>query len=102
MENSKLPFITDNLLQLNAVLRNSSQEFSDKGIAGRGGGVSGCLWPPLWKPCCKPFFLTNNQQYSVVKTNEYHLFTTEWPHLEKSWLCPCEGKVFGLFHNTLL
>ena len=67
MENSKLPFITDNLLQLNAVLRNSSQEFSDKGIAGRGGGVPGCLWPPLWKTCCKPFFLTNNQQYSGGK-----------------------------------
>lgn len=47
MENSKLPFITDNLLQLNAVLRNSSQEFSDKGIAGRGGG---CPWVPVTSP----------------------------------------------------
>ena len=46
MENSKLPFITDNLLKLNAVLRNSSQEFSDKGIAGRGG----CPWVPVTSP----------------------------------------------------
>lgn len=48
MENSKLPFITDNFLQLNAVLRNSSQEFSDKGIAGREG--RGCPWVPVTSP----------------------------------------------------
>ena len=102
MENSKLPFITDNFLQLNAVLRNSSQEFSDKGMAGRGGGVSlGACDLPFGSLVVSLSFWQTTSNIQVVKTNEYHLFNTEWPHLEKSWLCPCEGKVFGLFHNTL-